>query len=61
MVMELRKAERSKSQRESKVKLVTRWDYTQECSPAFARLMALLLRPREANTSKEEKEAENER
>ena len=60
--MESRKAKSSKSQRDSQIRrVVTNWQHAEQPSPAFARLMLLLLRPREANTSKEEKEAENER
>lgn len=51
--------DRSTSQKHFEV--VTEWQHTQENNPAFARLMSLLLQPREANTSKEKKEAENER
>ena len=32
-----------KSQRNSQIKVVTRWDYTEEPSPAFKRLISLLL------------------
>ena len=41
--------------------VVCNWNYTKETTPSFRKLMSRLLRPREANTSKEEKEAENER
>jgi len=34
------------SQRDSQIKVVTHWDYTEEVPPAFKRLMMLLLKPR---------------
>ena len=40
------RSKRSKSQRDSQIKVVTDWKYTQEISPAFRRLMMLLLKPR---------------
>ena len=33
----------NKNQRNSQIKVVTRWDYTEEVPPAFKRLMSLLL------------------
>ena len=47
----------NKSQRESKIKLVTRWDYTEEPSPAFKRLIALLLEDKEGKRSDEQRDA----
>jgi len=47
----------NKSQRESKIKLVTRWDYTEEASPAFKRLMALLLENKGGKRSDEQRDA----
>ena len=45
MVMELGKGKliRSKSQRNTQIKVATRWQYS-ESTPAFKRLMELLLR-----------------
>lgn len=60
MVTDLKKDKLSNKSRIDSEIMVT-WQHTQELSPAFRKLMALLLRPREANTSKEEKEVENER
>lgn len=34
-----------KNRRDSQIKVVTKWDYTEEPSPAFKRLMMLLLKP----------------
>jgi len=49
VVIELIKSELSnKSQRDSQsITVVTRWDYTEEVSPAFKRLIALLLEDKE--------------
>jgi hypothetical protein len=41
--------------------VVCNFSYSKETTPALRRLLCRLLQPREANTSKEEKEAENER
>ena len=55
MVMELSKDRlSSKNQRDSQIKVATDWRYTEEPSPAFKRLMSLLLqkgteRKREVN------------
>lgn len=48
------RSERSNSQRDSQIKVVTNWQHTQESNPAFKRLMSLLLqkgneRKREVN------------
>jgi len=43
MVTELRKGKSSESQRHSQIKVATIWQPTQEVSPAFKRLMQLLL------------------
>ena len=58
--MESRKGKlRSKSQRNSQIKVVTSWQHTEEVPPAFKRLMALLLQPRE-NQPKETGRGEGE-
>lgn len=44
----------SKRQRNSQV--VARWDYVQETSPAFKRLMALLLEDKEEKRSDEQRD-----
>lgn len=45
-----------KSQRDSKIKLITSWQHTEEVPPAFKRLMMLLLEPREKRrVSRDEK------
>jgi hypothetical protein len=41
--MIVQRVHNSKNQRDSQIKVVTRWDYTEEPSPAFKRLMSLLL------------------
>ena len=43
--MIIQRAHRSKNQRDNQV--VTNWEYTEEPSPAFKRLMMLLLSPRD--------------
>jgi len=44
-----------KSQRDSQIKVTTSWQHTQELTPAFKKLMSLLLKPRpETNNRKEE-------
>lgn len=37
------RAHNSKNQRNSQIKVVTRWQHIEEVSPAFKRLMSLLL------------------
>ena len=39
-----------KSKKHSQIKVVTRWDYKEEVTPAFKRLMALLLKPRDSQS-----------
>lgn len=41
--MIVQRVHNSKNQRNSQINVVTRWDYTEEPSPAFKRLMSLLL------------------
>lgn len=36
-----------KSQRDSQIKLITSWHYTGQVSPAFCRLMRVLLEPKD--------------
>ncbi len=55
VVIELSKGKLSnKSQRDGQIiKVVTSWHYTEEPSPAFKRLMALLLQPKLETDKKE--------
>jgi len=41
--MIVQRVHNNKKQRHTQIKVVTRWDYTEEPSPAFKRLMSLLL------------------
>lgn len=41
----------SKNQRNTQIKVVTNWQYVEESSPAFRRLMMLLLKPRVEETN----------
>ena len=52
--MIVQRTHNSKNQRDSQIKMVTNWQYTEEVSPTFKRLMSLLLqkgneRKREVN------------
>ena len=51
--------DKSKKQRNSQVKLITCWQNTQEVTPAFRRLMALLLQQKTEPKGKEEGNDEN--
>ncbi len=44
------------SQRDSQIKVVTRWQHTQEPSPAFRRLTVLLLEPKHHEEGSEAKD-----
>ena len=49
--------------RNTQVKVVSRWDYTEEVSPAFKRLMMLLIKPlgnQSAETLRADEEHQNE-
>jgi len=49
--------------RNTQVQVVTRWDYAEEASPAFKRLMMLLLKPlgnKSAETLRANEEHQNE-
>ena len=51
-------SKRNKNQRNSQIiKVVTRWDYTDEPSPAFRRLIALLLEDKGGKRSDEQRDA----
>ena len=41
--MIVQRVHNNKKQRHTQIKVVTRWDYTEEVPPAFKRLMSLLL------------------
>lgn len=46
---------KSKSHKHSQIEVVTNWQHIEEVSPAFKKLMSLLLKPRsETNNRKEE-------
>lgn len=45
-----KKEQIDKSKRDSQIKVVTCWDYTEEVPPAFKRLMMLLSKPRAEET-----------
>jgi len=47
----------NKSQRGSKIKVSAHWQHTQEISPAFIRLMTVLLRERIGNGEKTRRES----
>ncbi len=56
------KSKRS-SQRDSRIRVVTNWQHTQEVSPAMRRLLMLLLRPRgnhPVETVRTDEERQNE-
>ena len=56
-------ASRKDKLRNAKVQVVPRWDYTEEASPAFKRLMMLLLKPlgnQSAETLQANEEHQNE-
>jgi len=55
-MMESRKAKSSKSQKDSQCKVITNWQHTQEVSPAFKRLMMLLLQERNGNGEQRRRE-----
>ena len=49
--------------RNMQVKVISRWDYTEEVSPAFKRLMMLLIKPlgnQSAETLRADEEHQNE-
>ena len=65
MVTKLSKGKLSnESQRDSKIKLVTSWEYSKECNPLFARLMSRLLQKPKDNqpieTVRTDEERQNE-
>lgn len=50
-----------KSQREKQVQVVTRWEYSKECNPLFARLMSRLLQKPKDNQPVETVRTDEER
>ena len=54
-------SKRNKSQRNSKITVITNWQHAQEVPPAFKRLMALLLEDKERERSDEQRDSRKSR